>query len=266
MEKTKLRIGLYPALLARHRPPDALRGVELVAGDDLAQIVAAEPSLLAALYLPEEVPRALPPIYALGPAAWRDPPGLLAGAAEGGQRGVAARALETLGALLAEGPLPPSPRPLRLHALREAAGGHAVAIAGGGRVGRSLQSLVKGAKVPATLISDHAAKALRPAPWKKAAAVLEAARAVVWAADRPLAPYLPHMREGNILVVVSELRPEDREALLGSLQARQATALAVYRPTELPTDRRLVVLSDSPRRQAQAMASLWRHLAQQPPA
>ena len=266
MEARKRRIGLYPSLLAGHRPPQALGALEIVAGDDLQDVLDAEPSLLAALYLPKEPPTPLPPLFALGPSVWREPPGPLAGAAEGGQRGVAARALETLGGLLAEGPLPPSPRPLRLHALREAVGHGMIAIAGGGRVGRAVQSVAKGARVRASLLSDHAAKALRPVPWQRAASLLGGAHAVVWAADRPLAPYLPSIGEKAVLVVVSELSEEDRTALLGTLKTRQATALAVYRPLELPRDDRLVVLSDSPRRQALAMASLWRHLAQPPSA
>ena len=265
MEAAKRQIGIYPSLLARHRPPQALGGIEVVSGDDLLQILAAQPSLLAALYLPKGDPQPLPPLYALGPAVWRQPPGPLVGAAAGGQRGVAARALETLGGLLAEGPLPPSPRPLRLHALREAVGQGFLAVAGGGRVGRALQSLAKGAKVRCTLISDHAPKALRPVRWQGAGNLLAQARAVVWAADRPLAPHLPLLRQNAVLVVVSELGDDDRQALLATLALREATALAAYRPLELPRHERLVVLSDSPRRQAQAMASLWRHLAQMPP-
>ncbi len=265
MEAQKRRIGIYPSLLARHRPPQALGDIEIVTGQTLADVLAAQPSLLAALYLPEQEPLDLPPVYALGPAAWRLGAQGLSGAAQGGQRGVAARALETVGALLAEGPLPPSPRPLRLHALREAVGQGMLAIAGGGRVGRSLQSLAKSAKVRAGLISDHAPKALRPVRWQHAGSLLRDARAVIWAAERPLRPYLDDLGRASIMVVVADLSEDDRTGLLETLGQRRATALAVYRPLDLPQDERLIVLSDSPRRQAQAMASLWRHLAQPQP-
>ncbi len=265
MEAQTRRIGVYPSLLARYRPPQNIGDIEIIAADRLEDVLAADPSLLAALYLPEDEGLALPPVYALGPTAWRRAGLDILGAAQGGQRGVAARALETVGGLLAEGPLPPSPRPLRLHALREALGQGSLVIAGGGRVGRSLQSLAKGAKVRAAMISDHAPKALRPLSWHQAGATLRGARAVIWAADGPLAPHLDHLPEDAILVIVSELSAEDRKAALQNLGRRRATALAVYQPLELPQDDRLVVLSDSPRRQAQAMASLWRHLAQPRP-
>ena len=265
MEAHRRRIGIYPAPLARHQPPAALKGLEIVAADRLEDVLAAQPSLLAALYLPDGWEEPLPPLYALGPATWLREPGELSGAAQGGQRGVAARALETVGSLLAEGPLPPSPRPLRLHALREAVGHGLIAIAGGGHVGRSLYTLAKGAKVRARAISDHAPRAMRTVPWPQAEGCLSEARAVIWAARRPLAPYLAMLDPAAILVVVSELDSDDRSALLDTLPRRRATALSVYRPLDLPKDERLIVLSDSPRRQAQAMTSLWRHLAQMPP-
>jgi len=256
-----MRIALYPSLLGRYKPPQNLVGLEVVVHDDLEAILAAQPSLLAALYLPDATDLVLPPVFALGPAAWQGGSAALAGAAQGGQRSVAARALETLGGLLAEGPLPPSPRPLRVQALRESLGGGHIAVAGGGRVGRALQSLAKGARVRLTLVSDHAPRALRPTPWQGAEETIGHAQAVVWATDRPLTPYLASLRSDAILVVLSELAAQDRDALLRTLDARKITAITTYRPVDLPQDPKLVVLSDSPRRQSVAMAALWRHLA-----
>ena len=260
------RIVLYPAHLARHRPPQGLAW-DVAAGDDLASLCAEPCDLLAALHLPEDhEPEALPPLFALGPAVWASPGRALVGAARGGGRAVAARALETLGGLLADGPLPPSPRPLRVQVLREALGPATLAVAGGGRVGRALAALARAGRLRCQVVSDHPGRELRGAvPWSRGADVLGRARGVVWASDRPLAPVLPSLAREGVLVVVAELSDADRSAVLASLADRAATALALYRPLDLPPHERLVVLTDSPRRQALAMAQLWRHLGQQPP-
>ncbi len=252
--------ALYPAHLQSLLPAQGVPGCEIVASDDLAALQHAQLDVLGALYLPEDVPSPLPPVYALGPAAWRNPPEPLVGRADQGQRQVALRALETLLGILGPGPLPPSPRGLRLKTLQSALGGASVAIAGGGKVGRAVYSLARQGKLRTRIISDHLSALGRPDPWEKAEQVLSSAKAVLWASDRPLAPLLGSLAQDSVLVVLSELLPEERRAVLATLEVRAATALVLYRPLTLPSHPGLVVLSDSPRRQALAMAQFLRHL------
>ncbi|MDA8346896.1 MAG: hypothetical protein M0Z66_15750 [Thermaerobacter sp.] len=256
--------ALYPAHLASLLPRRGIPGCDVIASDDLAAIAAAQPAVLGALYLPEERPTDLPPLYALGPALWQDPPAALVGRADQGQRQVAARALETLLGILGPGPLPPSPRGLRLKTLQSALGGGGVAIAGGGKVGRAVYTLAHQGKLRARLISDHKSAIANPVPWSRASDLFKGARAVLWASDRPLTPMLSHLPPEAVLVVLSALSSEERQGLLATLDGRAATALVLYRPLALPTHPGLVVLSDSPRRQALAMAQFLRHLQRHP--
>ncbi len=256
--------ALYPAQLASLLPRRGVPGYDVFASDDFAAIAQAQPALVGALYLPEDVPSGLPPLYAFGPALWREPPGPLLGRADQGQRQVAARALETLLGMLGPGPLPPSPRGLRLKSLQAALGVGSVAIAGGGKVGRAIYSLCREGKLRVRLLSDHAQAIGKPEPWSRAPAVLSAARAVLWATDRPIAPLLGNLSPGTALVVLSSPSPEDRTALLSTLESRAATALTLYKPMELAAHPGLIVLSDSPRRQALAMAQFLRHLQRHP--
>lgn len=252
--------ALYPAHLSALVPQRGVPGYDILASDDLAAIVDAQPQMLGALYLPDEVAPGLPPLYALGPAVWRQPPQPLSGRADQGQRQVAVRALETLLGIVGPGPLPPSPRSLRLKTLQMSLGGQSVAIAGGGKVGRAVYALARQGKLRTRLLSDHKAAIGRNEPWSGARSVLSGSKAVIWASDRPLAEHLPMLDKGAVLVVLSALSSEDREALLATLDHREATALALYRPLALPAHPGLVVLSDSPRRQTLAMAQFLRHL------
>jgi hypothetical protein len=256
--------ALYPAQLASYLPRRGAPGFEFLASDDLLEISQAEPAVLGALYLPADRPLPLPPLFALGPALWSDPPAPLLGRADQGQRQVAMRAVETLLGILGPGPLPPSPRDLRLKSLQAALGGGSVAIAGGGKVGRALYSLSRQAKLRARLISDHRTAMATPVPWSRAEDAIARARAVLWASDRPLHPMLGHIAQSAVLVALGPLPPPEREAVLGSLETRAATALFLYEPIALAAHPGLVVLSDSPRRQALAMAQFLRHLARLP--
>ncbi len=256
--------ALYPAQLARLVPRRGAAGWDVIASDDLREIAQAQPELLGALYLPGELPSDLPPLYALGPAVWRDAPYPPVGRADQGQRQVALRALETLLGMLGPGPLPPSPRGLRLKSLQAALGRSEVIVAGGGKVGRAVLSLARQGHLRTRLISDHPSALTKPEPWAGAQHVLSSARAVLWASDRPLAPLLESLSPNCALVVLSDLSDADREAALATLPARAGTALSLYRPVDLPQVPGLVALSDSPRRQALAMAQFLRHLERHP--
>lgn len=259
-------VAVFPADLRQYLPRPLPQGYRILTVDDPLD-AAGDTSLLAATHLPamqESQAARLPPVYALSPALWRDPPLPLVGRADQGHRGVASRALETLLALTGHGPLPPSPRGLRQRGLRDGLSGTTLALGGGGKVGRAVLGLAREARIRVQMLSDHAPAALRPEPWDRVEEVLGRARDVIWATDRPIAPYLRALRPGCHLVLAGDLAADDLKELLATLPSREATALTLYRPRDLPKAEGLVVLSDSPRRLGQAMAQFLRHLTRHP--
>lgn len=219
---------------------------------------AAQLSGLAALWLPDGgVPPELK-LYALGPAAWQGR--RTAFSADGAYRMVAVRAVETLLGLTGAGPLPPSAVDLRRRMLRDFVGGRTVLVAGGGKVGRAIHTLLRSAHVRSRLMTTHPANIPMTAPWSALPSILPVSAAVVWVSERPLVGWLDVLPQTSPIVVVPELEDRELDELHDLAPDRAGIAVTLYRPRELARQGALVVLSDSPRRQSSAMAQFLRHL------
>lgn len=258
MSKQEAPIGLFPANLVQLLPTGARAQGRLVPLADADSAAAQLLSGLAALWWPAQDPPSDLPLYALGPAAWQGR--RVTFAADGAHRMVAARAVETLLGLTGAGPLPPSATELRRRMLRDVVQGRQVVVAGGGKVGRAAHALLRAAHVRSRLITGHPAKIPATAPWSALGTLLPLSAAVIWASERPILPWLDTIAPESPIVVVPDLTETDLRELAAVAPERGGIAVTLYRPFALPATPGLVVLSDSPRRQASAMALFLRHL------